>query len=367
MIAVTDYVPMLSGRAAEMHALAKLDDVVRARVEPLIEVTPLTFDQQSEQPVKSIETHLSRTAYSFMDCWGSGRPLLVDAHNVDGVLTAEGRHPVTYLHDQVALHGVAAVPVTALDRRPDYQAAVASVAREFKLGTCVRLDRNQCGDPSQLAAELFALCVELDVDPEDVDLVIDLGALSEDDAPSALILTRGALQALPAVHQWRSVVIAASSFPLSVSSAVKQYQSTVVRRAECEMYEMLAGGLEQLPRLPAFADYGIEGAAGPAGGVAPVFYSRNISASIRYTGLGGWYLVRGGMLARDGYEQYRLLAKQIIDSPHWRGANYSRGDDYLARCAAGEGGTGTPKTWREAGLIHHVTSVTEEISDLLGA
>lgn len=374
MIDVLDYVPVLSGKAAEYEALRELTTPVRRRTRPLIEVTPLTFDQQTEQPVKTLEEHLAKDARYLRECWGeqqlslldapSDPPLvLIDTRSVDAVRAADGTHPLSLLHALLRDAGLRAVPVTSLNRDADHQAAVADVALGH--GVCLRLDRNQWADPSQLAADAFALLTELGVEPPNVDVIVDLGAVGEEDARAAVLMARGAMQALPAVHEWRSVVVAGSSFPGSVSEAVGRNDISTVRRAEKEMYDLLVAGIELLPRLPAFGDYGVEGAAGVAGGVAPVFSGRYITASIRYTGPGGWLLVRGDRLREEGYDQYHKLAATIVDSAQWQSESYSWGDGYIARCARQEAGPGTPKLWRQVAVNHHITTAIEEIATLL--
>lgn len=372
MIDVIDYMPILSGKAAEYEALGELGAETRTRTRPLIEVTPLTFDQQTEQPTKSLEEHVARDARFMRDCWGALRQLslledaappgtvLIDMRNVETARASDGRHAVTLMHELLRGAGIRAVPVTSFDRTNAQQEAVARIAAEH--GVCLRLDRNQWADPAQLAGDVLMLLGELALEPAAVDVVIDLGAIGEEDARAAVLMARGALQALPAVHEWRSLVVAGSSFPATVGEAVQRHDTCVVRRAEMEMYDMLLAGIEQLPRLPTFGDYGVEGAAGAAGGVAPVFSGRNISASVRYTGLGGWFLVRGGRLHEDGYDQYHKLASTVVDSAHWRSADFSWGDGYISNCARHEVKPGTPKLWRQVAVNHHITAVTADLA-----
>ncbi len=226
VIDVVDYMPILSGKAAEYEALGELTLEARTRTRPLIEVTPLTFDQQTEQPAKSLEEHVARDARFLRECWGAPRQLslleepaqpsivLIDVRNVETAATAaDGRHAVTLMHELLGHAGVCAVPVTSFDRTGAHQDAVARIAAEH--GVWLRLDRNQWADPAQLAGDVLALMGELALEPHAVDIVIDLGAIGEEDARAAVLMARGALQALPAVHEWRSVVVAGSSFPAS--------------------------------------------------------------------------------------------------------------------------------------------------------
>jgi len=374
MIDVSDYVPVLYGKAAEYAALGDLHGRARHRTRPLLELAPRALDSQTEEPSKSVKDHLDRDVRYLREHWAAqqmnifedvGDPpvVMVDTRNLLRDHVEDGSHPLEYLKRHLTHIGVRMVPVTSFSHGEEHHAAVAAVAAED--GVCLRLDRNQWADPAQLAAETFALLTELGIGPESVDVVIDLGSIGEQDAPSALLLARGALQALPSVNDWRSLVVVGSSFPATVSDAVDRYGSSVVRRAEWEMYGHLIEGLELLPRVPTFGDYGIEGAAGVAGGVAPMFSGKYISASIRYTGLNGWFVVRGGRLQEDGKDQYHKLAAEIVDSAHWRSEEFSWGDGYIARCARHLEGPGTPQHWRRVAVNHHVTTVVEELASLL--
>lgn len=374
MIEITDYVPVLSGKTAEYAALGVLDRRVRARVRPLLEIAPIAIDPQTDQASKTLDAHLDRDVDQLRRHWAAQQlsmfdepadppSVLYDVRNVEGRRTQSGEHPIARLHARLAAIAVRGTPVTTLGKDSEHLAAVAAVAHEG--GVCIRLDRNQWADPDHLAAESVALLTELGIEPSNVDVVIDLGQLRPEDASSALLLARGALRAMPAVHEWRSVVVAASSFPSTVSDAVELHDAVVIRRAEWEMYERLASEIELLPRMPTFADYGIEGAAGLNGGVAPTFVGKWISASIRYTGIGGWFVVRGGRLADEGHDQYHKLAAQVIDSAHWQSEGFSWGDQYIGRCARHEVAPGTPQLWRQVAVSHHITTVVKDLSTLL--
>jgi hypothetical protein len=58
VIATTDYMPVLKWRQGEYQALWRLNDAQKARIVPLIEVTPPDFDFEQWQPKKTIGEHL---------------------------------------------------------------------------------------------------------------------------------------------------------------------------------------------------------------------------------------------------------------------------------------------------------------------
>ena len=103
MINVTDYVPVLKWRQGEYQALWRLDDAQKARIVPLIEVTPPDFDFEQWQPKKTIDGHLKKFAARFKQKWGE-RPALLDAGLLDpAARMIGGTHPLLWLVDQVRL------------------------------------------------------------------------------------------------------------------------------------------------------------------------------------------------------------------------------------------------------------------------
>src|SRR5579862_6187792 len=105
----------------------------------------------------------------------------------------------------------------------------------------------------------FALLTQLQLELARVDVVIDLGAIGGEDAQAAVLVARGALQALPEVHRWRSVTVAGSSFPATVGEAVGRNHTVVARRAERELYRFLLEGIKQLSRLQRLATMASKG------------------------------------------------------------------------------------------------------------
>ncbi len=376
MIELTDYVPVLRGKKAEFDALGVLEGPARGCTRPLIEVAPMTFDEQTEEPVRTLEDHLDRTTRALQESWSdqqqnlfepdAGLPpvVLYDLQTVGWSRTSGGDHPVEYLHAGLRSCGLRSVPVARLDDDRHFLEAVASVATD--VGICLRLDRNQFSPPSRLMVELYARLVELGVSPDLVDIVIDLEYLAEDDGPSAFLMAQAALEALPDPAVWRSVVVVGSSFPTSVASVVRPHEGRVIKRAEWEMYASLADSIENLARLPTFGDYGIEGHTPDLAGPPPKITRKNMSPSIRYTGIGGWYVIRGSRFEDQGNEQYHGLAGEVTKSPHWQGSEYCWGDGYISRCAVFEDGPGSPQKWRQVGVNHHVTQVTAELASLFG-
>ena len=90
MLVPNYYVPLLRWRMGEYQALSKLNDGVRARTVPLVEVLPPDYDFELHKPRKHIDEQLKPFVKQVAKHW-SGRPAMVDAGT--GRLTEVGQMP----------------------------------------------------------------------------------------------------------------------------------------------------------------------------------------------------------------------------------------------------------------------------------
>lgn len=67
--------------------------------------------------------------------------------------------------------------------------------------------------------------------------------------------------------------------------------------------------------------------------MAPIVSGKYISAGIRYTGIDGWFGVRGGRLQADGRDQYHKLAPEKPIPCTGGGRSSGWGDGFIARGA----------------------------------
>ncbi len=112
-------------------------------------------------------------------------------------------------------------------------------------------------------------------------------------------------------------------------------------------------------RLPSFGDYAIN---------HPKVLELDMrkvkpSATIRYTDENQWCIVKGKNVRDYGFGQYRALSKKVLDSPYFCGKSFSWGDDYIQKCANGQGKTGNLMSWRRVGTNHHIEKVTRDIAN----
>jgi hypothetical protein len=226
-------------------------------------------------------------------------------------------------------------------------------------GCCLRVDAVELDEhPGDLAVWATALMADLQAVPEDVDLILDFGVLSDDQAVTkAADRAMDHLERLPWLDRWRSVVVASGAFPKNLS-AVAPWSLSPLRRREVDLWAGLAARKQFFSRQPIFGDYGI--------GYPP--HTEPVRATpppnVRYAADGQWLILRGTKNDPEGNEQYRRICRTIADLPECGGSELSWGDASMAKVAANELGPGNPQKWRAYSTSHHLEYVTSRLATL---
>ncbi|GJG86292.1 hypothetical protein tb265_14730 [Gemmatimonadetes bacterium T265] len=249
---VTAYVPILVTDAGRLGGLAAAPDAAKARLTPLLDVTPPRG--------RPLEVHLDALVEAIAGAFGA-RPALVDARDAgsergdDCARTADGRVHLAYLLDAARARGLALVPVTGL-RRPDaYQLAVADAAQIDRRGVALRLQRPDFRDPATLHARARAVLDVLTIEPEAVDLVLDFGGVTAGHLAAYEATARAVLAALTCDVAWRSVTIAAATQLLALGRGPER-GPRAVPRTDWLLWRALTAGADAVPPLAAYARAG---------------------------------------------------------------------------------------------------------------
>jgi hypothetical protein len=197
----------------------------------------------------------------------------------------------------------------------------------------------------------------LDCAPEDTDLIFDLGPIASENVAALRVAVMSILRSLPNPSAWRTLVLAAGSFPQNLAGLAADDISLVVRE-EWRLWRAVRQRAHVLPRVPIFGDYGI---AHPEPSEVDPRIMRP-SASVRYTTEEHWLIPKGRNLRAHGYEQFHDVCEVLIERPEYSGKDFSWGDDYIWRCAHRAAGTGNLTTWRKVGTSHHLVFVTEALA-----
>jgi hypothetical protein len=337
------YIAVLKGKQGELGALAELDDVGRAGLTPLLEVMESTGtgSRTAAQEGAALARKLERA-------WPSTDPIWVDMARLDPA----SRGPVL---SQAAKDASSLQIVPVVDLSP--AGTHVAVARRLgeKVGLVLRLPIAIAQSPT-LKTDIDGLLASAGVTPGHVDLVLDLGAVLDQLAGAVSLGAVATINALPHLSRWRSLTLASSSFPQSLTGR----GVSTVPRTDWQLWRTVDSNAT-LNRRPRFADYAIQHPEIPQ----LDFRFIRMSPSIRYTAADYWVIARGTPgRGNENNRQYPTLAQQIVARPEYSGADFSWGDGYLMQCSQNQGSPGTATVWRKVGTSHHLAFVPHQLASL---
>ena len=244
-----------------------------------------------------------------------------------------------------------------MERSNEYQKAVIDAVERDGRGVCIRVDRQQCGFPTSLTARLQALVITPKVNRDKVDLIFDLGAITPTEADELRTIARMLIEELPSLDKWRTIAVAASAMPKSVTLHMDRFSVKRIPRAERTLWAAIANERD-LPRIPNFSDYGVTHPGYPDVDWREV----SLGGKIRYTAEGAWVIVKGCKLENAG-DQFHRLAQVLMEQPEFCSSDLSWGDKRIAKCAAVEIGPGNLTNWVAFTTNHHLSFVVQQLAN----
>jgi hypothetical protein len=170
------------------------------------------------------------------------------------------------------------------------------------------------------------------------------------------------IQAIPRVSEWRSFIVAATSFPPNLTG-LPPSDSSLLDRTEWRLWLDLWRRRRELPRRATFGDYTISHPE-----PAEVDYRvMRPSASIRYTTEEDWLVLKGRNLRDNGFGQFYEVCRDLIQRQEYSGARFSWGDTHIYECANERTGPGNLTTWRKVGTSHHLVFAARQLASLYGS
>lgn len=330
------YVPIIRGRRCELDALAWLPDGVKQNVLPLVEIEPGA---------------IRSTPRALASSWGSAEPILLDTVQLDHGATRTREHELVELFEHC--RGVlCAVPVGGLERGLDHTAALAGVAAAHRRGAALRVTPADLTSGAHRQRRLDGWLAVVDLEPDQVDLVIDLGELREPSHVSALLAAHDALSELPHAPDWRTVTLAAAASPAVPQDGARDYED-VSDRLDWRLWKLVAGG--ELPRTPGFGDHVV---------CPPGMSDSSCGATIAYTTGCSWLVVKRGRVAPMS-DEMRAASQALLARPEFQGARHCRGCALIEEFATGNSPGGL-EGWRAAGVCHHIETSVAELTPLVG-
>ena len=342
------YVPILKGKAGEFASLGEISSKCKSGMTPLIEL--ITKDREK----RKIEDDCGKLSKS----WSDTRPIFIDVY-LD--INDDARSSVGSMRayfDKARLISLTIIPVTGLRRHSDYQSLIQDICSKDKKGVCLRVESTDMADEEELKKQLQLFLKAFKMNESEVDLLVDFKEIPLTQVPLFQMMAGTILSYLPNIKKWRTLTLAATTFPISMGD-FQSANISIRQRGEWTIWTNIRS-LRSYGRIPTFGDYAI------ANPVITDFDPRimDMTANIRYTIERDWLVLKGRGVKRFGYPQFRSISRTLVGRPEFSGAGFSAGDNYISNCAAGNVSTGNMTTWRRVGTTHHLTFVVDRISSL---
>lgn len=356
------YVPILKAKAGELRALREMDPWVNPElqhVRPLIEVIAGEDLLVEDRDEKAFDVWLGKQIKNLAAAWPGERaePLMLDTSYAE----RESTEPSVMMDLLRGLRGegVLVIPVVHLSDSDEF---VNEVRRTIKLtgregGACIRLTTEDLDDavaPLNVVAD--ALTRQLGLQSEQIDLILDFGAISTEDSLSVTSRLARFILPLLATAPWRRLVVASGAFPVNLS-AVTAFNFGEIPRFDRSLWIKLAA--MHLNRQLDFGDYAV---THPALQVGAAFAA---PPQLRYTAEASWLVIKGRRSDRRGHAQFYDLCRELIN--RYPGvvapATASWGDNYIREAAAEvASGPGNAMTWRAIATSQHIAHVARSVS-----
>lgn len=331
------YVPILKTKAGELRAVRDLNSSERARLTPLLEVPSGDLAKTAQQ----LEAH-----------WGADDNSFIQALSYDYDSEDEWIAGTNELFDRLHGAGLRVIPTAWLDDPAAEWQEVSRAAAAFGLGACIRIDAETfvAEQPGVLEDLLDAVLAELGLDPQDVDLLVDVGAAAGGSVPVMATLAADVTRMIPDIDHWRTLTHAFSAFPGSLAHLAKSSTTALSRDDAHAWHTVDAMGLG---RRASFGDYAVGTPVYASAPYLPV-------PSIRYAVPGAWMVYRAHSKT-DPSPQYVSLAAAVRSATHFGPVGFCAGDVYIDQVASGSGGPGNATTWLQTATNRHIAVVVDAI------
>ena len=377
------YVPILKWKRAERRALEALDEKKKDAITPLIElVMPMVplykkKEGKDEKKIKKTqdelfteivfkfkEKRIKRIPEEILRSWGA-RPVFLDFSLLyEAQLTTQLK--VNSLNKIIPVGidmGLKIIPVLNLNDDPKIKEAICSLLGKNNQGICLRIAPSDLSNTQVLNKKVRNFLRDFSLPRKSIDLLIDIKEIKERGGQYLQFIN--ASQEIENLLEWRNFIFASGAFPEDLSEC-KRDETTLLPRFDWQNW-LHYSNAKKLKRNPTFADYTIRN---------PIFYELlqyyNPTTSIKYSLENDWLVMKGRV--REP-ELYLANAKLLVeDTDYFYGDNFSWGDKNIAQKAKyyhqyvknrAAKGTGRTEDWIAWGMNHHLTSVVDQIANLL--
>jgi hypothetical protein len=347
------YVPILLAKLGERMALERMPPWVWDSVTPCIRIVPPELRDRTEtDPPPAEIARIARAAGDhvvYLDPVGAPRRRRR--------IAPLGVPYVRQVYETALASDLAFAPIYPFRRR-DLGPATAEFAVDG-IGAAVLVPKADAIilGTGRLDLELREEVRSLGIEVGRLDAIVDLGYISPGatDAASVVWLVRQVMVAAP----WRSVILAGTSIPDSLSTDIPDGSLNGIERRERALFDAVQRQVDSPLR---YGDYAVQHPVPPASGPVP-----KMRASIRYTAGDFTFVSRGGQpigeMERDQVAgEYQRLAEQLVLHPPFDRKGCCWGDQFIEELANGTRTARGQRTLRAVATCHHLTVVAGERS-----
>lgn len=342
------YVPVLKVKRGEKTALTLISSTLRPRITPLLEIV--------ERTDKTLTKHLDTAFKGLAASAGLYARCFLDTREISG----DGENAARAVFERASAEGIVFTPVTGISRYADVEPAL-----EYGTdGIALRITTQEF-DSGTLSTMTEDFMDSRSLEPEDVDLVVDLGSTESLIADGIATLTAAVVADIPYLDRWRTFTVSASAFPKSMGVVGKNSYGIFRREEWVAWRDYLYANRGELARLPAFSDCAIQHPSGVEG-FDPILMQ--VSASVRYTHQDDWLLIKGESTRLiPPSQQFPILAARLVYGdlqPYFLGSGHCAGCESIKAAADGAPKLGSAEAWRRLGTIHHLSMAMQGLDSL---
>lgn len=345
------YVPILKCKRGEKKAVELLQPKIRQAVVPLFEIVELSTG-------RAFADHLVTSFKGLESAAPMGSPFFLDCREIGSLSNSAAGDALAAANTL----GFTFIPVTGISRPPHETAAALKFGTR---GLCLRLTRSEL-EEGLFPGAVSAFLQQHTLLPANVDLLLDMGAISNMIVPGVAAMANAFMQAVPNINAWRNLIIAGTAFPKSMGVVETNHYMSVPRVEWSAWRDHIYGQRASLPRVPTFGDCGIQHPAGVEGFDPRIM---QVSAAVRYALGDNWLLMKGQSTksVKPGIQfpkLARLLAPGGQLNQLFAGQHHCQGCASIVACAGGTRGLSSAEAWRRIGTIHHMTVVVQDLTSL---
>ena len=309
-----------------------------------------------------LESKIKTFKDNIVKAWSAEDLFFIDHYDISlNARLPNGDHPYEK-YDSLLESGYNVGLVTGIDRDDDYNKAVLKLVTSHP-GTplAVRVGLDEIGVPNLVFNEIEDLIDEFGGLTGDLYLILDCRVLLEDmDLPALAAAISLFSDIAIKSNIFHRIVVTSSSVPENLNKYVKTGSSKDMPRYEGELW----GELKKTSIIQ-FLSYGDYATVSPdfleieTTGPIPIF------PKVIYTFSDRLWFQRGESTwqHKDGFSQYKELAKNVVDFKDYRSKAFSFGDGYIFDISQyiknnkGKYKTGNATTWITASISQHVSFI----------